>query len=488
MIEARSMYRKKNGDGTYSYLLVLSTTRAGMTAIYLAPENAARYYEKIKEVYLEDFRKYLAFDRALYIGWSKIRYKDYEFIAKVPFRVISSVTTVIKHLYDGMIIQNEDGIFYYFDEHDASRKKEEIKEKTITSNVSLAVTETTSILEKAELYGIPVETPNTKAPSKMIDLLKKDNHSAHYPVSHPSNSSEKKGRNRASLTVARSLYTEEETLAIASMSINAICTKYDVSLDVANLMRRNAINFINGHTNTDKKREIKIEFTRLVKDGRTLEEISEICNITIGKARSLYKQYQISAGSREEDAADAVFESVKMSKEAMLDIIKNSSITDFAINHKCSRNKARTIFKDIVNILAKDILFVAGCDDLMLEQNPEEIILSIRESKSLKDNITVANYDAAMRLKSAYLDTWDQHADIESGMIQVPDSVAEGDKGRFLSLIHNRFSYLQTLSKNRVLTNTHKDVLKSGDVVAIAGEFMIDYWRATNLKRNFMKK
>jgi len=103
-LERAKIYRKKNRYGDDSYVLVLSTSKSGMTSMYLAPKNANAYYENIDGIYFEEFESYAAFDRVLYIGWNKVNTSWYTEVATVPYRKINNITTAIKQFFDGHIV------------------------------------------------------------------------------------------------------------------------------------------------------------------------------------------------------------------------------------------------------------------------------------------------------------------------------------------------------------------------------------------------
>lgn len=486
MIEARTLYRKKNHNDSYSFMLVLSTTRSGMNVVYFAPENASRYYKNIEAIYFDDFDRYLAFDRMVYVAWSKTTTQYYEKVVDVPFRVISEVTTAIKNLYDGMIVQDDDGVFHYFDEKDTIKTKPRV---AVDNSPTKVVSDSNSnkgsdcsrvdanILQTCEEAGIPIEKPtSTEEHDKLIDLLEVPN----YNRSGRSRSSNKKAEVKTKSSSSKRYFTEDEVLIIASMTSSTIITKYHVNTSTANIMLRNARDYINGSSIKANKKNGTID---LIRNGATFEEVKNVYpNMTIGLYNMYIKEISISSSTIEDDTYD-FFESIKDNYYEMLKVLDTTSIRDFAITHGCNTMKAREMFIRMRNILSQDIGFVANLGGRLTDM--ENTIKDMKDSKSKL--VLIQNLDIAKRLNSAYMDSYEYHSDIITGAAPIPESVTDADVDSFISLLHNRF-FSSVLYKNRILSQNQKDILTQGSIMDVTKAFMINYKRASTLIDNWRRK
>ena len=505
-MESRKIYSKKNKDGTYSYKLVLSTTKAGMMFMYLAPKNASAYYENIDGIYFDQLDAYAAFDRVMYIGWSKYYDANYTEVYTVPYRRFSAITTAIKQFIDGAIVQNDKGHYYYYDELE---KKVSKKDDTSTTKIDVSVNVSTNsdtittgasievksinqnitefnnpdLVEKAKEFGIPTSDEKDAPKSvKYVNLLENDKSDSGVYSKSSGKATTKKKKNSSDNACPRSMYTEDEALAISNMPVKAIASKYKVSYSVALIMRRNARNIFGFEV---KKRDNDSNlYAKMFEEGYTLDQVIKAYpDVPTTRIKKSYDIYSISKYDDTEvvEYFDKVIKDNNLTE--MLSVVWMSGLK-FGQKYKCPHSSAIKIINKIRGILCLNPLFTAGLEEIAFDPNIEEIISSKRSSTSEKDIITVRNYDTCMRLYNAYTTSYNIHGDILAGTQPIPSSVSESDRDYFLNLINNRFNYT-IINPDRVLTTHQKDLLMNARTVEIACEFMINYKKAYNLANNY---
>lgn len=513
LINAATIYKKKDkrNPSSYSHILVLSTTRGGCTFVYIANEIADKCYKNIDGIKFEGIG-YVGFDRPLYVSWAKTEHNTWRYVTSVSYRKYSAITTAIKQFMDGDIVQTSDGVFYYSDEVPEENNDEPIAEPQVTNvqspveisisinNTNTAVEEITStvmtkiknpitdeIRDGVNVYGIPVDVEKKTVLDgvKYVNLLESDSDSKYHHVyteSSPGKSSKKAHKS------TRAMYTEDEALGIACMSLNQICSSYKVNYCTASLMRKNARKYHDIFDAKDSKNQSHglTGLAKMIDDGATLEDCLNAYPAKYSaRIKNTYEYKKNNANNRDIDELNKFIDNlVSIGDYDTIIRLENLSAEKLVNELCCSHHTASSIGVKMRDILFKNIYYAAGMKNAY-SANFDVYIESAKESDNLEARSVIARYDICNALKDIYEKTYSNHHNILIGIDPVPQE-AMVYKEQYLSLIHNRFNK-QSLIKGRALNNAKRAALETGSTFDVSVIFMIDTVKSRNVLIGFKR-
>ena len=483
--ERATIYKRYHANTSVSYMLVLNTHRMGMSFAYLTESCNNKFYSNINDLYIGDIGSYVSIDRILYLDWSKIISKHYEKYRELSGREMRKITMAIKDLYDGIISYDNHGILIYTDmepevtnaySNEKINKIPVTKEETVTKT---AIVETTNTMPKSTVEellldnGINIEH-GTKKDEKYIDLLVNPTR-IKSRKSRPYTRSNNVQVQRSENGLNRHMFSESEALAITTMSSSEVIQKYNVSISIADQMKRNANKYF-GFNTKDKCNNETLNITRFFRQGLTVDQVmSAHPELDIKSVRASYQGYCISKIDKTASVIDLQKEILEGGSINDFIEVDGMTYTQFCTKYKCSLNTAKAIKVAVRCILSKNIYFAVFGAEAYGDLNAR---IKNASQNSVRSRIDMVNFNTCARLKNVYEATYDDHFDIITGSKPIPEDLKGKDRERFINIIKQRCN---ERVYDRTYTIDQLHMIDNQDIDGLASILVINYSKAKNI-------
>lgn len=275
-------------------------------------------------------------------------------------------------------------------------------------------------------------------------------------------------------TDERWIFSKREIIAISKLNKKAVMNLYNVTSSVAakyiyaskyilGINRNKTFNYI--YCDLFNKGMSKDEVAELYPDKKSLIDIS-------------YKRWRLNRFT-DSDCTYAVnrwrtFNG--MDTESLAHYIYNTTFIEFGEKEHCRYHCASEIINNIkINELAKNPFAVVGFNDMAFNEKDFNLFKESLNQNHVPFRCDAAIIDIVDELKESYINTFDNHASIISGFIDIPKSVPENLNTQFLWLLKARFG-MTTLSK---LSNEDKSFIMNNRPENIAAKYL---WRYDKIK------
>ena len=421
------------------------------------------FYERIDGLKIDNLG-YVAIDRVYTVNNYNPKYKRYIFNEKdrslygsLSDRQFSQIINAINMLFSEEIKFIPSRGFFYKDEYDAEMSKieadraskEKVKEETEPAEDVDEVSTTTVTTETTTTVTTTVEKKESvKRKSYYILSL----------TSGPEESDETKikryvyrTQSKSDVAVSNNVpygFTEDEVLDIAILDIGVVAEKFNVNRAMASVMKRNAMAIINGEQ--EKKKSKNNTYIEFFENECTINEVVELFGEENRKSiENVYKYYKtILEANADKDNGIRVlnkyanFEKIFDSKYKMAKFFTETSYDDFCKKEHCTHAYTRMIYDNAFKELNKNPYFIAFSNPSVFDEEKFEEFRN--EIESSRDSIIANRINKRIlinidMLKDSFEETYDDHPDIISGSIDIPDSVPLELKNHFKMLLKKRF-------------------------------------------------
>lgn len=500
----------ENGRG--SYILVLNTTKYGCSMVYLNNSTyAVDTYKNFPELFIDGTCGAVCFDRVIYVAWTKMSTKSYNFYKKICKKNYRIIIHYIADYYIGDI-NMVNSVFDYSESPNNSNKNASSKTNDTysshhkpnpaklnknnkngeTSNKEDTQNNEIIVSRSASTTKFESNTKNNIeiAKSLNIPIYSKDDEkdsegTKYYDLSCKEKYSKTKSYNRVYNTkpidneLSRNIFSEEECLQIALSDVGCVMDKYHVTTIRARTMIRNAKKIFELDNVSTKHSAVKNNLKELFDEGLSVDEIcNRLPDVSRSKVSYYVKVRNICKNNAEAiDKWDKIFANQDIDK--ILNVV-NTTINEFSLSEKCSRHIACTIEAKAHNILSMN-LFYTVFGSIAYSNDFYNSIIGDKSKKSRE--IAKKLYDKVDSIKDIYTKTFYQHSDILIGVKDIPECLNESDKEFYLAMIYNRFNHY-TMKKSRILTENQKNSIRNRDTEAVALAFAVPYKKAVNIISN----
>lgn len=496
-IEKQTIYKKRNKDGSWSFLLVLDVQKRGMSFVYMTNKRDNIRYSSIDGLYISDLDQCVAINRIQYAYWNRVMVKYYEKYRNLSIREMRKITNAIKDLYDGVITYDANDHMCYSDELVEPVKETIIKEEPVAEpqvqpqinkeypqsiekpvdhvqpqNIELEVSAGESNIE------VRVESDGDIMPDsdeKYIDLLK-DNPTTDEEFLKRKRDGGSGGKRHHNNRVYRRIFSETEALCICHMRNLAIMQKYNVSPSMATLMKKNALEYF-GESSNENNRSPKNNYSKLFNEGYTVDQVIAIYPDKANIIRHCWKSWNTLRNRTDEPNYMEVLNSI-INDDCVDELIKINNMTNIQIVEYfgCSSPSAQIISGKVRRVLSKkSILFTVFGVRVFDTDGFDKFIENARKRYACGNIVTVENYNTCMRLKDIYNATYDIHQDIIIGAEPIPNCISPSDIPKFISIIKRSFT---TKISNAHIPNI-QTICTNNDAMEYATLMMMSYSNAT---------